>query len=307
LRRRTSFAFITVIVAFLIISTVYAEKITASPKKTPSDIPEGSSLSVPDWLKRIDYGMTFETDQKPRLYFETVQPLYQSEDKLSTFFTHDRISLQDERGTYSAGLGYRRLLFNENMLAGINTFFDYQDLQRHYRQGVGLEALSKTLELRGNGYFGLSPKRLIEDTTGSKTYEKVSTGGDIELGGPIPYVPRVKMFGSYYRYNFTHSSDMKGWKARSEFKPFKLITINLETFDDNKGSREWRVETRLCLNLEDFGSKKDFFSNFRFADEPFPNVDLKKRTLDRVERNFNIQVEKWKQAANGTISIRRGN
>lgn len=41
--------------------------------------------------------------------------------------------------------------------------------------------------------------------------------------------------------------------------------------------------------------------------QTFADVDLKEMTLDRVERNFNIQLEKWVETAGMTIEIGRGN
>lgn len=266
---------------------------------------EGSS-DIPEWLKRIDYSISIESDQKPRVYIETVQPLYQSMDKKNTLFTHDRISIQDERGAYSAGLGYRRLMLDDNLLAGINTFFDYQDLHRHYRQGAGLEAITKRLEARINSYFGLSPRRIVGETATAQTYEKAVDGYDVELGGPVPYLPWLKLFGSYYYYNYKQFSDVDGWKIRGEIKPFKFITLNLETFDDNKGGQEYRMDTRFNLVFDDF-TAQSILSAFKLAKEPYPNVNLQERLLDRVERNFVIQVEKWQEAGNALIEIRRGN
>lgn len=260
------------------------------------------SFDLPGWLKRLDYGIFVEDDQKPRIYIETVQPLYQSPDQIDTFFTHDRISIQDERGTYSLGIGYRRLI-NDNLLFGTNHFFDYQDLRRHYRSGLGFELLSKKWEARVNNYFGLSPKRIVEELTStSATYEKAIDGFDVELGGPIPYLPWCKIFASYYFYDFKKASDMEGYKIRSEIKPFKFITINLEAFDDNKGDLDYRLDTRFSLAFDDFSSKS-IASAFKLAKEPYPDIDLKTRRLDRVQRNFNIQVERWNQTAGGTFEV----
>lgn len=271
-------------------------KVEIEDKEAPS--------TIPDWVKRTSYGIYFGTGQKPRIYLETVQPLYQSFEQVDTFFTHNRVSIQDERGTYSAGLGYRRLMFDENLLAGINSFFDYQDLHQHYRQGVGIEAITKYLEFRANSYFGLSSKRLIEETSTSKTFEKAATGGDVELGGPIPYLPWLKVFGSYYRYDFRKFKDMQGWKARGEIKPFKFITFNLETYDDNKGDQEYRMDTRFNLAFDNF-TPKSILAAFKSEKEPYPDVDLKKRALDRVERNFIIQVEKWVETGGMSLEIGR--
>ena len=278
---------------------------TTKSESSPVSESNDNSNNIPDWLKRTSYGVFIETDQKPRVYLETVQPLYQSFDQVNTFFTHDRISIQDERGTYSVGLGYRRLLFDENLLVGINNFFDFQDLHKHYRTGVGLEAIGKILEFRTNSYFRMSPKRRVAETTNSVTFERVANGGDVELGAPLPYLPWIKVYSSYYRYDFQKPrKDMSGWKMRTELKPFKFITVNLETYDDNKGDREYRADTRFNLVFDDLSSKS-ILSLFKLAKEPFSGADLKKRTLDRVERNFTIQVEKWVETGGMTLEIGR--
>ncbi len=250
---------------------------------------------VPDWIKRTNLGAAFETDIKPRAYLETVKPLFLWPDETKLVFTHDRLSIHEERGTYSAGLGFRNLMFNERLLAGANAFFDYQDLHRHYRTGWGFEAITDKLEARLNTYNGLSHRRTIEETSTTYIYEKAVDGFDAEVGTPIPYFPWLKVFGSYYLYDFENFEDMKGWKARGEIKPFKAIAFNLEAYDDNKGEREYRVDGRFCLAFDDFRLR----DILKPAKVPYPKVELKKRMLDRVERNFNIQVEKWSEAKTG--------
>ena len=259
---------------------------------------------IPEWLKRTDYGIAIETDQKPRIYAETVQPLYQSEDKVNTFFTHDRITVLDERCTYSGGLGYRKLMSDGKLLGGINSFFDYQDLNKHYRTGIGLEAITNTWEFRSNSYIGLSPKRIVEDTATSTTYEKAVDGIDMELGAPVPHLPWLKLFAQYYYYDYEKFKDMKGSKLRAEIKPFKFLVCNLETYDDTKGDREYRMDARFSLAFDNF-TLKSLKEALKPDQKAYPEMDLKKRTLDRVERNFNIQVEKWKEVAGMTIEVGR--
>jgi len=259
---------------------------------------------VPDWLKRTDYGFTVQTGIKPNFYLETVQPLYQSDDKTHTVFTHDRLTFEDSRGKISLGLGYRRLLWQEQLMAGVNSFFDYQELRRHHRQGVGLELIGKVFEARTNAYFAISPKRLVESGTSSTTYERAADGFDVEIGAPIPYVPWVKLFGSYYTYDYKQSSDVSGWKLRGEVKPFKAMTINLEAYDDNKGSLDTRLECRFRLAFSDF-TFSDIMDNFKLSEDPFPGSDLTERTLDRVERNFEIQIERYVESGGITVQVGR--
>lgn len=261
---------------------------------------------IPEWLKRTDYGVDVGTGQKPRIYLETVQPLYQSEDKVNTFFTHDRVSILEERGTYSAGLGYRKLMWDETLLGGVNSFFDYQDLHKHYRTGVGLEALAKNWEFRTNSYIHLSPERTVAESASATSYEKVVDGFDAELGAPVPYLPWLKLFAQYYYYDYKKFKNMAGNKVRLEIKPFQFLVCNLASYDDNKGDREYVLDARFSLAFDNF-TFKSLKEAFKPDQKAFADVDLKKRTLDRVERNFNIQVEKWNKNGNGIIEIRRGN
>jgi len=64
---------------------------------------------IPDWLKRIDIGVDVGTGQKPRIYFETVQPLYQSLGKQNSYFIQPRYSLESGDSAYNFGLGFPNL------------------------------------------------------------------------------------------------------------------------------------------------------------------------------------------------------
>jgi hypothetical protein len=289
-------------------SQVYNESHTLKPGFKSSDsssfgeskIAKDDDFVIPDWLKRTSYGVIITSDEKPNLYLETVQPLYQSMDKTDTFFTHDRISCQNFDTAYSVGLGYRRLLFNDSLLAGINAFIDYQDFRKRLRQGLGIEALTNTLEFRANSYFGLSGKRIIDESITTTTYERVVNGGDVEIGCPVPFLPWFKIFGGFYLFDFKKSKNMDGWKMRGEIKPLRFVTLNLETFGDSKSGQQYRSDIRFNLNFGDFGN---LFSLFKPQQSAFPNFDLSSRTLDRVERNFNIQVEQWGDSKSGNGGV----
>ena len=86
--------------------------------------------------------------------------------------------------------------------------------------------------------------------------------------------------------------------------PFKFFVCNLATYDDNKGDREYVMDARFSLAFDNF-TLKSLKEALKPDQEAYPEVDLKKRTLDRVERNFNIQVEKWKDVGGMTIEVGR--
>jgi len=262
---------------------------------------------TPEWLQRVKFGIDAGTGQKPIWYFETVQPLYQSQAKDRTVFIQPRANKQGSDETLNLGLGYRWLTSNENWLLGINTFYDTTTEESHYRIGFGLEAVGKVLEGRLNTYWGLSDKRVIEETTTTKTYEEVVDGADIEFGGPvIPHMPWLKLYGSGFWFDHKHSDDREGWRLRIRLDPVKCINTDIILWDDNKGDTEIRGNISVRIP---FDTLKDFKSAFKLADEKYVDRDLKKQMLVRVERDYEVKVEKWIESKVGgvTIEIKRAN
>ena len=267
-----------------------------------------TETEVPEWLKRISFGADVGTNQKPRIYFETVQPLYQDEDKQNTFFIQPRISYENEDGAYNLGFGYRRLLYDNSVLLGTNLFFDFEDDDKHYRTGLGLEAFVNLIEFRANSYIGLSPRRLINEVGTQREYEKAVDGFDWEIGLPIPYMNWIKVYGGGYWYNYEKFKNKEGWRVRTELKPFKITTINFIAYDDNKGDPEFRVDGRVTIPFGAGGENDEKFSNLGFSKTPYPEeVDHSDRILDRVEREYKIEVERYVETASAIVEVRRGN
>ncbi len=257
---------------------------------------------TPDWLKRVELSAQWETDQHTIFYFQTIQPLYQSIDKVDTIFIQPRVSLQADDLTYNLGVGYRKLA-SENLLWGMNLFGDYQDLYGHGRLGIGLEALGQILEARFNSYFGITTKRVVEENSSSTTYERVADGLDFELGTPLPYLPWLKIYSSGFWYDFDKFKDKYGWRARLEARISDAMRLELYTWDDNKGEQEYGGRLRFTLAID---TLSDFKEALILTSEPFPKKDLTEQTLIPVERNFDIVVEKWVESASMTIEIGRG-
>ncbi|MFC1621559.1 inverse autotransporter beta domain-containing protein [Candidatus Omnitrophota bacterium] len=271
---------------------------------------EESSEAIPDWLKRTNFGVEVETDQKPRAYFETVQPLYQDIDNQNTVFIHARYSLQNEESAYNLGLGYRKLLRDNSVLLGANTYFDFEDDDQHYRVGVGFEALINQIELRTNTYIGLSPRRLVEETSTAKVYEKAVDGIDGEIGLPLPHMNWIKVYGGGYWYNYEEFKNKQGWRCRAEIAPFKYSVINLTVYDDNKGDPEVRVDGRVTIPIgPPYEKDRGKTLSIGFSEEAYPEkADHSDKVLKRVERQYNIEVEKWSEdkTTGVTVEIKRG-
>lgn len=245
---------------------------------------------APAWLKRTEFSLQVESDQKPRIFLQTVQPLYQDADKVNTFFIQPRASVQSENGTYNLGLGYRRLS-SENLILGTNFFFDFEGQHRHGRVGVGAEALGQVFEARVNSYFGNITNKVEVGTAGSGVLiERVAQGGDLELGMPVPYMPWLKMYGSGAWYDHDRSPDRFGWKSRLEARLNDHVRFEFYTWDDNKGDTEYGGRFRFNIA---FGNPFEVTDALKLSDEPFPKKDLSEELLIPVEREFDITVERY--------------
>lgn len=252
---------------------------------------------TPAWVKRTEFSVRLESDQKPQFYLQTVQPLYQDNDKINTFFIQPRASIQAEHGTYNLGLGYRRLS-SENFILGTNVFFDFEDEHRHGRMGLGVEALGQVLEARANAYFGGITNNVRSKTVSTgDIIERVADGADLEFGMPVPYMPWLKFYGSGFWYDYIKFDDRFGWKSRLEAKMNEAVRLEFFTWDDNKGDTEYGG--RIRFNVA-FGNPFEIKGAFQLSDEPFPKKDLSEELLIPVERDFNITVESYTES-NGLI------
>ena len=269
---------------------------------------QAAESEIPEWLKRVNFGADAGTNQKPRIYFETVQPLYQDEDKQNTFFIQPRFSYEQEDGAYNLGFGYRKLLREDSVLLGTNMFFDFEDDDKHYRMGLGLEAFVNLIEFRANSYIGLSPRRLIKESGAIREYEKAVDGFDWEFGLPVPHMNWIKLYGGGYWYNYEKFNNKEGWKLRTEIKPYKITSLNFIVYDDNKGDPEFRIDGRITIPFGAGGEDDEKFCNIGFSDTAYPEkADHSDRTLDRVEREYKIEVERYVETASAVVEVRRGN
>lgn len=248
-------------------------------------------FEIPEWVRRTNFAVSAGSDQKPQYFLETIQPLLGSQFKDIVIFNQTRITSQDERPKYNIGFGLRKI-FWESLLLGVNSFYDYQDLHKHSRGGVGFEAITdKGLEARINTYIRISNERLVNEDASNEYYEKVANGLDWELGLPVPYIPSVKVYGGGSWYDFDHFKNKMGWKFRTEFTPAKYSRFALIISDDNKnsGGVNFGFEGAITFAFTSF-SPRDIINDIRSAKAAYPKVNLDDKVLDRVVRDFDITV-----------------
>ena len=76
-----------------------------------------------------------------------------------TIFNQTSINTHDGDETINIGFGTRKLLNNNTVMLGANTFYDHQLTESHERSGAGVEAITSIFDVRGNYYNAISGRR----------------------------------------------------------------------------------------------------------------------------------------------------
>ncbi|MBI4227138.1 MAG: inverse autotransporter beta domain-containing protein [Candidatus Omnitrophica bacterium] len=266
-----------------------------------------AAAELPDYMRDWEFGFHAEDDTAFRGFADLIFPLYRPADRTSAVFLEPRVSHVDHATLWNFGAGYRRLVRDGAWLVGANTFYDYQAQRHHTRLGIGVEALSAYAELRANGYFGLSPTRIIQEDASTMNVERAVDGYDIEVGVPVPHYSRLKLFGGYEWYDFKKFKNREGWSIRAEYRPVPALVLDLTYSDNTKRDPGVGVNVAFHLPFWDRAAWKAAESPFRLDKAIFPDSDVSERLFTLVERRHEIVVESYSEAVGQiTVEIKRG-
>ncbi len=236
---------------------------------------------------------------KPVFHVLTVQPVYESDDLADTLFAQGSVFGYDGRTTVNLGLGYRKLMLDEKLLAGVNAFYDHEFPDDHQRSSVGLELRSSVAELNVNRYFALTGWR--DDRGGGEA--RSLPGYDAELGATLPYLPYVKAYAKAFRwYSYDGEPDVKG--ATYSLSGYVLPGVQIEAGRTNystAGNADANfLRVTYTLYLEKTKSKR--FSKPFVTTAPYSLDSMKEMRLDKVRRENRIFKQKRSNDFQVTVS-----
>ena len=178
------------------------------------------------------------------------------------------------------GLGSRKLLYDDTLLAGVNAFIDNDFDETTRRVSLGFELKNAVLDFSSNIYEG------IEDSQD----ERVMNGWDYTLASQVPYIHWSKIFVSQYQWEGILRDDVEGTKLGSEM----LLTphVNLEVAYDDKDRNgledEWYAKIQLVHPPRNNGpTALDGISDTAWN----KNKDMSDELLSKVKRNNKIMIE----------------
>lgn len=261
---------------------------------------DGVGQDLPDWAKRVEFDVTFQEIGKPHWSVLTVQPLFESDDLQDTVFTQlsqQRYNyLGDDRDVTNVGLGYRRLMADNTVLAGVNSFFDYDWRYHHQRASVGAEVKWYGLDFSTNRYFGLSNWHAV----GTQVEERPLDGHDMELGAQVPYIPWARVYAKWYDWRtIRDTSDIDGWMASTEMDLTQNLRLEAGLKDDDTTNAP---EGFATIRFHFAFNKPTANSNKLVDDQPWQMRDMREYRLEKVRRQNKVIVER---ASSGVV-LKRG-
>ncbi len=220
---------------------------------------------------------------------KTIQPISEldANSKALTFFQGGIASNKSSKSndsrhtTINLGVGHRLLVEDDMAIAGINVFTDYETKSKHKRLSLGLEYQRTNFSANINKYHVFSDKKLVNNAK-----EGAWSGYDIKFNGQAPYLPWVKIKGTYYHWDTTTGSNIKGnvLGVDIELTP----SVSFELGQENNNTMDAKSYGKLTVKLP-LGNKQKF-TNFAIASKAFKDsskMDLGE--LAWVERNNKIK------------------
>ncbi|MGB0670480.1 MAG: inverse autotransporter beta domain-containing protein [Rhodospirillales bacterium] len=264
----------------------------------------GLGANLPEWAKHIEIEAGAYENNAPRWSVLGVFPLFETDDLQNTFFT--QISQQRyrmlgvTRDVTNAGLGYRRLLFNNAVLVGVNGFYDYGWKYHHQRASAGAEVKWAGLDLSSNYYWRISGTH----SAGDNSFEDVLDGHDVRLAAQVPFVPWARVQGRRYWWSVDQSSeDIKGWEVGFEADIHQNLRFEAGLVGDNyiedDNNNEGYVRFAWTMDLQ----RPVAMSSEVLSKSPWLMRDMSEYRLDKVKRENRIIVERFSTG----VVITRGN
>ena len=218
------------------------------------------------------------------------------DDIKNTWFTQGSVFVKAGRATLNLGLGYRRLMADEKLLLGVNTFYDQEYPYRHGRASLGLEARTTVGEINFNRYWATTSWQ-----AGQNGLDEHALGGlDLEIGIPLPYMN----WATFYARAFKWDSVIRGekdsigndlsFRAEVPVIPGLAIEAGHRQYSSNESSDNF-VKFEYDVIQAFKKEKAPLFTSYAYKMSSMENQRLKK-----VRRENKI----YKQFKSSTVTVK---
>ena len=179
------------------------DKIESKVNQVSNQISESISSFAQEYfdsMKYLDFSIEAQEYLKPTFSIMSVNEIMKIDS--GTIFNQTSINTHDGDETINIGFGTRKLLNNNTVILGANTFYDHQLTESHERVGAGAEAISSIFDVRANYYNAISGRRKNSESV----IERAVDGWDLRGDYHLPIEPDVNLFISAFEFKNPESS-----------------------------------------------------------------------------------------------------
>ena len=242
-----------------------------------------------DSMKYLDFEIKAQDYIKPTFRIMSVNELLKIDS--GTIFNQTSINTHDGDETINLGFGIRKLLNDNTLLLGANTFYDHQLTESHKRVGVGAEAITSIFDVRGNYYNALSARR----TNSEGTIERALDGWDLRGDYHLPIEEDVNIFIS--AFEFENPEDISSYKEKgNKFGADAQLgnfAIEAGYMNDNQDNDAWFGNIKYVINFGGNDQTNNTPKDFKTL------TDVSDKLYQPVKRENKIRVVKI--AASGVV------
>jgi len=248
--------------------------------------------TMSDLIPTFEFSWSGVSSGKPTIGILGLAPLVENENDL--VFTQFSVFNNDGRQTLNLGLGYRELVMGDQLLWGVNAFYDHEFPYDHGRASIGAELRSSVAELNANYYEALTSTKVGRNGQN----EDAMDGFDLEAGVVLPYMPSVKAYAKYFEWNGTGGTvDLQGarYSLSGEFYPGVNLELGRTYYQHDAQADANFVKVNLDLVKLAKGAVE---VQPLFQKEAFRYTSMREHRYDKVRRENLIKT----QTSSGTFT-----
>ena len=232
-------------------------------------------------LKYLDFSFNLQEGFDPSIEIESVSKLIEYDD--GALFNQLNLLSQDSKTTINLGIGKRKLFDNDAYMLGTNFFIDYQFDESHLRSGLGLEAISNSLDFIANYYNAISGFKTVANGR-----EKALDGYDLKLNYHLSSKSNSDFFVQLFEWENPNSTyEEKGEKVGMS-SSIGNLAFEIGYLNDNKDNDGLFGSLKVVVPL---GEQRETLNKDK-ENKNKSNLSLKDKLYMPVQRENKIKLVK---------------
>ena len=221
-------------------------KIYSKIEDFTQNIGENFADSLRDYenLKYLDFSFNVQEGFDPSIQIESISKLIEYDE--GALFNQLNLRSQDSKTTINLGVGKRRLFDNDTYMLGTNFFIDYQFDESHLRGGLGIEAISNSLDFIANYYNAISGFKSTSEGS-----EKALDGYDLKLNYHLSNSSNTDLFLQLFEWENPNSTYEEKGEKLGMTSSIGNLAFEIGYLNDNKDNDGLFGSLKLVVPLGD--------------------------------------------------------